>query len=133
MDYFDSRPITAASSARRSAAPRPLPGDVLHLRLAVSDAGFARHRHALNAAGASVGFVEIESVKGHDAFCSTSPGMFAAAKGFIDAAARARGSRDGLAQPETAGLDDAGVGRSAGAGPPLPRPTTVLRRGSIFS
>jgi homoserine O-acetyltransferase len=47
--------------------------------------------HALNAAAASVGFVEIESDKGHDAFLLDEPGMFAAARGFIDAAARARG------------------------------------------
>jgi homoserine O-acetyltransferase len=47
--------------------------------------------HALNAAGASVGFVEIESDKGHDAFLLEEPEMFAACQGFIDAAARARG------------------------------------------
>ena len=47
--------------------------------------------HALNAAAASVGFVEIESDKGHDAFLLDEPEMFAAARGFIDAAARARG------------------------------------------
>ncbi len=47
--------------------------------------------HALNAAGASVGFVEIASDKGHDAFLLDEPEMFAAAHGFIDAAARARG------------------------------------------
>ena len=47
--------------------------------------------HALNAAAASVGFVEIESDKGHDAFLLDEPAMFAAARGFIDAAARERG------------------------------------------
>jgi homoserine O-acetyltransferase len=47
--------------------------------------------HALNAAGASVGFVEIESDKGHDAFLLDEPGMFATARGFLDAAARERG------------------------------------------
>ncbi|MFL5313695.1 MAG: homoserine O-acetyltransferase, partial [Microvirga sp.] len=47
--------------------------------------------HALNAAGASVGFVEIESDKGHDAFLLDEPGMFTAARGFLDAAARERG------------------------------------------
>jgi homoserine O-acetyltransferase/O-succinyltransferase len=47
--------------------------------------------HALNAAGASVGFVEIESDKGHDAFLLEEPEMFAATCGFIAAAARARG------------------------------------------
>jgi homoserine O-acetyltransferase len=49
--------------------------------------------HALNAAAASVGFVEIESDKGHDAFLLEEPEMFAAARGFIDAAARAQGIR----------------------------------------
>jgi homoserine O-acetyltransferase len=47
--------------------------------------------HALNAAGASVGFVEIESDKGHDAFLLDEPGMFTAARGFLEAAARERG------------------------------------------
>jgi homoserine O-acetyltransferase len=47
--------------------------------------------HALNAAGASVSFVEIESDKGHDAFLLDEPAMFSAAQGFIAAAARARG------------------------------------------
>ncbi|HEY8383300.1 MAG TPA: homoserine O-acetyltransferase [Microvirga sp.] len=47
--------------------------------------------HALNAAAASVGFVEIESDKGHDAFLLEEPEMFAAARGFIEGAASARG------------------------------------------
>ena len=47
--------------------------------------------HALNAAAASVGFVEIESDNGHDAFLLDEPELFAAARGFIDAVARARG------------------------------------------
>ncbi|MDJ1157445.1 homoserine O-acetyltransferase [Chelatococcus sp. SYSU_G07232] len=47
--------------------------------------------HALNAAGASVSFVEIESDKGHDAFLLDEPVLSATVRGFIDAAARARG------------------------------------------
>lgn len=47
--------------------------------------------HALNAAGASVSFVEIESDKGHDAFLLEEPNLFATTRGFLDAAARARG------------------------------------------
>jgi len=47
--------------------------------------------HALNAAGASVSFVEIETDKGHDAFLLDLPELFATTRGFIDAAARARG------------------------------------------
>ncbi|HEY8564296.1 MAG TPA: homoserine O-acetyltransferase [Beijerinckiaceae bacterium] len=46
--------------------------------------------HALNAAGAAVGFVEVESDKGHDAFLLDEPAMFAAAQGFLAAAARDR-------------------------------------------
>ena len=46
---------------------------------------------ALNAGGASVSFVEIESDKGHDAFLLDEPDMFAAISGFLDGAARARG------------------------------------------
>jgi homoserine O-acetyltransferase len=47
--------------------------------------------HALNASGASVSFAEIESDKGHDAFLLEEPELFAITRGFIDAAARARG------------------------------------------
>lgn len=47
--------------------------------------------HALNACGASVSFVEIESDKGHDAFLLEEPNLFATARGFLDSAARARG------------------------------------------
>ena len=47
--------------------------------------------HALNAAAAPASFVEIESDKGHDAFLLEEPGLFATIRGFIEAAARARG------------------------------------------
>ena len=47
--------------------------------------------HALNAAGASVSFVEIETDHGHDAFLLDVPELIATTRGFIDAAARARG------------------------------------------
>lgn len=47
--------------------------------------------HALNAAGASVSFVEIETDRGHDAFLLDEPELFAAIRGFIASAARARG------------------------------------------
>lgn len=47
--------------------------------------------HALNASGASVSFVELESDKGHDAFLLEEPNLFATTRGFIGAAARARG------------------------------------------
>jgi homoserine O-acetyltransferase/O-succinyltransferase len=46
--------------------------------------------HALNAAAASVSFVEIDSDKGHDAFLLDEPELFATTRGFLDAAARAR-------------------------------------------
>ena len=47
--------------------------------------------HALNAGGASVSFVEIESDKGHDAFLLDEPELVSTMRGFIGAAARARG------------------------------------------
>jgi homoserine O-acetyltransferase len=47
--------------------------------------------HALNAAGASVSFVELESDKGHDAFLLEEPNLFATTRGFLGAAARVRG------------------------------------------
>ena len=47
--------------------------------------------HALNAGGASVSFVDIETDRGHDAFLLDTPELFATSRGFLDAAARARG------------------------------------------
>lgn len=47
--------------------------------------------HALNAAGASVSFVEIDTDRGHDAFLLDEPELFAAIDGFVRSAARARG------------------------------------------
>ena len=47
--------------------------------------------HALNAAGASVSFVEIETDRGHDAFLLDEPELFAAMDGFLRSAGRARG------------------------------------------
>jgi homoserine O-acetyltransferase len=47
--------------------------------------------HALNATGASVSFVEIETDKGHDAFLLDEPDLIATTRGFIDSAAQARG------------------------------------------
>jgi homoserine O-acetyltransferase len=47
--------------------------------------------HALNASGASVSFVEIESDKGHDAFLLHEPMFFATTRGFLESAAAARG------------------------------------------
>lgn len=47
--------------------------------------------HALNAGGASVSFVEIQSDKGHDAFLLHEPMFIATTRGFLEAAAAARG------------------------------------------
>jgi len=47
--------------------------------------------HALNAAGASVSFVEIDTDRGHDAFLLDVPEFIATSRGFLEAAARARG------------------------------------------
>jgi len=46
---------------------------------------------ALNAGGSSVSFVEIETDRGHDAFLLDVPDFVDTTRGFIDAAARARG------------------------------------------
>ena len=46
---------------------------------------------ALNAAGARVSFVEIDSDKGHDAFLLDEPVMRSAVAGFLDSAGQARG------------------------------------------
>ncbi len=47
--------------------------------------------HALNAGGASVSFVEIDTDKGHDAFLLDVPELLSTSRGFLDSAARARG------------------------------------------
>jgi homoserine O-acetyltransferase len=47
--------------------------------------------HALNAGGARVSFAEIATDKGHDAFLLDEPELFAISRGFLDAAAKARG------------------------------------------
>ena len=49
--------------------------------------------HALNASGASVSFVEVETDKGHDSFLLDVPELFETTGGFLDAAARAAGIR----------------------------------------
>jgi homoserine O-acetyltransferase len=46
-----------------------------------------RVAHALNAAGANVSFVEIESDRGHDAFLLDEPQMYATVKGFLNSVA----------------------------------------------
>ncbi len=52
-----------------------------------------RIAHALNAAGANVSFVEIESDRGHDAFLLDEPELFGTMTGFLGAAAAARNIR----------------------------------------
>jgi homoserine O-acetyltransferase len=47
--------------------------------------------HALNAAAASVSFVEIETDRGHDAFLLDEPELFGAIGGFLRSAARKKG------------------------------------------
>lgn len=51
--------------------------------------------HALNASGARVSFVEIESDKGHDAFLLNEPELFETTSGFLNGAARGRGLPEG--------------------------------------
>jgi len=50
-----------------------------------------RVAHALNAAGANVSFVEIESDRGHDAFLLDEPQLFDTIRGFLGSAASAKG------------------------------------------
>jgi homoserine O-acetyltransferase len=50
-----------------------------------------RIAHALNAAGANVSFVEIESDRGHDAFLLDEPELFDTIRGFLNSAALAKG------------------------------------------
>jgi homoserine O-acetyltransferase len=47
--------------------------------------------HALNASSARVSFAEIMTDKGHDAFLLDEPEFFTIVRGFLDAAAKARG------------------------------------------
>ncbi|WP_018699078.1 homoserine O-acetyltransferase MetX [Amorphus coralli] len=47
--------------------------------------------HALNAAGANVSFVEIESDRGHDSFLLDEPELFRVTRGFLTGAASVRG------------------------------------------
>ena len=53
---------------------------------------------ALNASGANVSFVEIESDKGHDAFLLDEPELDGVMQGFLDGAARAAGLSVGAVQ-----------------------------------
>jgi homoserine O-acetyltransferase len=55
--------------------------------------------HALNASGASVSFVEIETDKGHDAFLLDEPDFMATTRGFLHGAAKARGLSVGDGAP----------------------------------
>ncbi|HWA92635.1 MAG TPA: homoserine O-acetyltransferase [Rhizomicrobium sp.] len=50
-----------------------------------------RIAHALNAAAATVSFVEIETDRGHDAFLLDEPEMLATARGFLNAVAQEQG------------------------------------------
>ena len=50
-----------------------------------------RVAHALNAAGANVSFVEIDTDRGHDSFLLDEPEMFATIRGFLGSAAAAKG------------------------------------------
>ena len=50
-----------------------------------------RIAHALNAAAATVSFVEIETDRGHDAFLLDEPQMFATVRGFLNSVAAGQG------------------------------------------
>jgi homoserine O-acetyltransferase len=93
MDYFD---LAAARGGSLAEAFRPA-RDVRFCVLSFTSDWLyptAESRsivQALNAAGARVSFVEIESDKGHDAFLLDEPVMRAALAGFLDSAGKARG------------------------------------------
>ena len=93
MDYFD----LAASRGGSLAEAFRLARDVRFCVLSFTSDWLyptAESRsivQALNAAGARVSFVEIESDKGHDAFLLDEPVMRAALAGFLDSAGKARG------------------------------------------
>ncbi len=50
-----------------------------------------RVAHALNAAAATVSFVEIRTDRGHDAFLLDEPEMFDTVRGFLNSVAASRG------------------------------------------
>jgi homoserine O-acetyltransferase len=50
-----------------------------------------RVAHALNAGGATVSFVEIDTDRGHDSFLLDEPEMFATVRGFLNSVASSRG------------------------------------------
>jgi homoserine O-acetyltransferase/O-succinyltransferase len=50
-----------------------------------------RVAHALNAGGATVSFVEINTDRGHDSFLLDEPEMFATVRGFLNSVASSRG------------------------------------------
>lgn len=93
MDYFD----LAASHGGRLAGAFERAGDVKFCVMSfTSDWLYPTPEsrqivRALNAVGARVSFLEIESDKGHDAFLLDEPVMDAAVKGFIAAAAEGAG------------------------------------------
>lgn len=92
MDYFDLAADHGGQLARAFASTRTR----FCLVSFTSDWLFPTEEsrsvvHALNAAGASVSFVEIETDRGHDAFLLDEPELFAAIRGFLESAARARG------------------------------------------
>ncbi len=92
-DYFDlAEDYTAARSPRRSRDRRRASASSRSIPIGCTPTSASRAIvHALNAAAASVSFVEIESDRGHDAFLLNVPDFIATTRGFLEAAARARG------------------------------------------
>ena len=93
MDYFD---LAAAKGGSLAEAFRPAREVRFCVLSFTSDWLYPTTESrsivgALNAAGARVSFVEIESDKGHDAFLLDEPVMRAALAGFLDSAGKARG------------------------------------------
>lgn len=92
MDYFDlavDHDGTLADAFRNTKTRFFVASFTSDWRFPTSDA--RQIVHALNAAGAHVSFVEIETDKGHDAFLLDIPELFDTTRGFLSAAARERG------------------------------------------
>ncbi|WP_075216379.1 homoserine O-acetyltransferase MetX [Mongoliimonas terrestris] len=92
MDYFDLSARTEGSLARVFQGSRTR----FCLISFTSDWLFPTSEtravvHALNGAGASVSFVEIDSDRGHDSFLLDIPEQYRIVRGFLTGAARARG------------------------------------------
>ena len=93
MDYFDlAADYGGVARQRLSRRADAFLRHFVHQRLAVSDAGIARHR-ACAERGRRQRLASPKSTtdKGHDAFLLDEPELFTTVRGFLEGAAKARG------------------------------------------